>query len=442
MFDFIFSIWDVILNFWQQEWFWAIVAILVTLIVFILGQRSENKISRAGFIYNISNDFANNDRILKVYQWLEGCRRKSDNVDNYRLLNLTASTSIFDKGEEKELEIDFIDIDTYINHFESVYIILKTVKIKSIDELFQQRFFSFMMNPFIQREELFECFSSDKNDFLLYKKWLKSIYRRKNFNNNALIIYLKKYTCGNFEFNFRIKKTHNFFKRITTYFKVRHYLFNYVYYICDPMCKYGYYKFANRNGEKKTLRIIKSSESDADDILKLQDRVVGNMDNPEWFCKSTQEEIKTALKNPDDYLCIQVADNSKIVAFAYVILQPSEEHNLYLDLKKEHIDTPSDKYCIFETVFVDNDYRGYGIQSLLVDVLCDWSRKKGKHSICATVHPNNKYSQRNFENRGFEKVTACPITKYNNKRNYFIKKLAKRNFFRNQNDTYTIFPET
>jgi len=417
-----------------EEWFWAIMAVVSTLVIFILQQRTENKISRATFVYSISNDFAANDRILKVYQWLEKCRRENLNVTNVRDLKLTDSDTIYDK-DDKELAIDFIDIDTYINHFEAVYIILETVRIDSIDELFQQRFFSFMLNPFIQKEELFECFSSDKNDFLLFRKWLCSIYTRKGNRNDEMVEYLNTYTCGSFEFLPLPEGEER--RRLRYDRRVRRYLQNYVYYICDPHCRYGYYAFTDKQRDRKVMRLIRSAREDVQEILALQQEVTQELSVKEWFCPSTEAELCTALADPKQYLCLQVVDKRRIVAFAYVILRPDASHDLCEDLRREGLLNRTTA-AVFETVFVHPAYRGYGIQDVLVDVLSEWSRECGAEALVATVHPDNTYSRKNFEQNGYKSLTDQPIEKYGSKRMYYAKTLSRR--CRRDSKEYTVFP--
>lgn len=418
----------------RQEWFWAIVAIMISVLIFAWEQGSANKISRAGFIYNISNDFANNDRILKVYQWIEECRRQNQNVRSCRHLTFSTSSSVFQQTQTNSPDLEFIDIDTYINHFESVYIILENVQINSIDELFQQRFFTFMMNPYIQKEELFECFSSDVNDFRLCKKWIMSIYRRKHYDVQALVEYLHTYTCGTFELSKPILWEKNPIKRLIQHHKISNYLLNYIDYICDPQCRYGYYPFFNKASDRKVLRIIEPSIEDLDSILQLQDTVTQSLSNSDHFYPSTQAELSAAIRNPDRYWTVQVLDGEKVAAFAYVIRDPDAQYDLYTHLSKRI--KPSDR-CVFETVFVHPDYRGYGIQSVLIDVLCAWAKENGKRSICATVHPENKSSINNFTQNGFVCVTEAPIAKYGSTRNLYLCDLTKKS---KSKAHYTVYP--
>ncbi len=167
----------------------------------------------------------------------------------------------------------------------------------------------------------------------------------------------------------------------------------------------------------------KCNIDDYDDIMQLQEDVINNMSKTEWFCPSTDDEIKTALKNPNDYLCVKVLDENRVIAFSYVILNPTGSADLHKDLVDNNLIDEIKRYSTFETVFVSPEYRGYGIQSMLIDMLCDWVKKMGKCSICATVHPENIYSQNNFEKSGFTLANPEPLPKYGGIRNYFLKNL-------------------
>lgn len=431
--------WSVIVRFITEEWFWAMITIVITLCVFVAETHSQNKISRANFVYNISNDFGNNERILRVYQWLEKCRRQNSAVDNYRQLHISTDTGIYDE-DKKETAIDFIDIDTYINHFEVVYVILNSVNIRNIDQLFQQRFLCFMFNPYIQKEELFACFLPDENDFLLQKKWLRSLYQRNRFTPEAFVRYLNTFTCGDYEFSLeRLALTKDLWPR-TYAQKVKDYLMNYVLHICNPACRYGFFAFRNRAGDEKVLRIIRSQQNDKADILSLQQRIVSSMENPHWFFSSSEAEIQTALDNPKDNACVQICDGSKVVAFGFVILNPTTQQDINADLKAHGLPYADTNQCILDTVFVDPAYRGFGLQDTIIRVLCSWAATLGKRNMAATIHPENHFSADNFQKNGFEKITSEPIPKYDGLRNVFSKDLSEKDTQKELDGTYTIYP--
>lgn len=443
MLDNLINIRNMLAGFLREEWFWAIIAIIVTLLSFIIQMQKENEISRANFVYNISNDFANNDRILRVYQWLEKCRRANSKVTSYPALHIATDAGVYDEDRSEDT-LDFIDIDTYVNHFEAVYVILRSVNIKNIDELFQQRFLSFMFNPYIQKEELFACFGPDANDFLLLKEWLTSIDRRNRFSCEAFIDYLSTYTCGTYEFSKNsLVSTKKHWPLLYSQ-KIKEYLLNYVYYICDPDCQYGYYRFYKNKGtpaeEFKILRIIRSGKSDKHSILDLQQRVISSMENPEWYSPSTEAEIQAALENPQDYSCIQVCSGDRVVAFSFAIINPTQHQDIILDLKEQGHPYAKQGQCILDTIFVDPNYRGFGIQKVLINILCSWAATLGKRNISATVHPDNHFSGDNFLKNGFTLITKAPIAKYGSHRNVFTKKLSSKDICKSHNGSYVIYP--
>lgn len=183
--------------------------------------------------------------------------------------------------------------------------------------------------------------------------------------------------------------------------------------------------FVNLNNKEKreTFEIGQPNTGDINSIIELQKQVVSHMNTSGWYQVSTPEEIEQAVNDNQNYLCLSVKHEKKLVAFAYVILNPDIEHNLYCDLKENGIDFSydSDDYAIFETSFVSPEYRGYGLQSFLIKALLSWTKLIGKKAICATIHPDNIYSERNFVKNGYVNITEQPLNKYGNKRNYFIK---------------------
>lgn len=100
----------------------------------------------------------------------------------------------------------------------------------------------------------------------------------------------------------------------------------------------------------------------------------------------------------------------------------------------------SNAQCILDTVFVDPDYRGFGMQKVLINVLCSWSATLGKRHIAATVHPENRFSAKNFIESGFALITQSPIAKYDSQRNIFTKKLSGKDAKKSSDGKYSIYP--
>lgn len=430
----------------EQEWFVALIALVVTLLISFREQRTGNRISRSDFIYRINGDYSSNEQLLKVYNWVEKCCRENEHTQNYRLLENNTGASVF----SSESEIDFTDIDTYINLFESVYVIRKAVKMENLDKLFQQRFLTFMHNPYVQREVLFPGFVSNENIFSLYDKWLKMPYKRCRFNSFRFADYLSQYTCGSYEYVLDQED----YQKLNPIHKLRrrwsqiHYIRNFVPNICNPDCKYGYYRLTRFNRvegktESLTVRIIRSNPTDLDDLLALQEQVVSAMgERAGYYVGLDREELGRMLS---DHYCIpiQLDVNKHIVAFALLILHPEEPYILstYAD---GSLEMPSGIESILETVFVDPAYRGYGMQSLLIDILCRLAHFRKANTVWATVHPNNRFSYQNFEKNDFKQATKAPIDRYGSAdgiRRLYCRDVSRLPMKDKNTGKYCIYPE-
>lgn len=426
----------------NQEWFVAVIALIATLVIFFLEQRSGNRISRSDFIYRINNDFSSSERILKVYEWIGKCCDENRNIPNYRRLTNINTPDIF----SQESEVSFSDIDTYINLFESVFVIRKAVKMRNLDRLFQQRFLTFMHNPYVQREVLFPNFHSNGNLFMLYKIWLRMPYRRFRLDSFRFARYLSSYTCGDYEYKLEYEN----YKKLSPIRKLHrrwvqiHYINSFVRNICDPDCKYGYYLLQKRDkatGLKTdlTVRIIRSDATDVDDIFALQSKVMSAMPRPEFNHPSEKAEFVRAVE--DHYFVpLQIDVNDKIAAFALLILRPEENYRLsrYAD---SDCAAPSGIEGVLETVFVDPEFRGYGMQRLLVDVICRIARYRKAKSVWATVHPDNLFSYRNIEQSGFTLAAKEPIDIYGSKRRLYVRDVSHLKMKDKETGRYCIYPE-
>lgn len=148
---------------------------------------------------------------------------------------------------------------------------------------------------------------------------------------------------------------------------------------------------------------------DIDMILVLQDRVHFVMKQKEWFAYTSRAELESAFECGSP--AVAVMSGEKMIAFAYLILNPDSSQSLcrFADFD---ILPYFGSDCVLDTVFVDPDFVGYGIQSLLIERLKRIAHENGKTSVWATVHPDNAFSSRNFIKSGFIKANSEPIEKY------------------------------
>ena len=395
------------------EWLWTALGFLGMVITFIVGMRTSNRLSTNDFIYRINSDFANNEKILDAYKWLDKCRKENKFTHNYRRIKGVLG---------KRNKVDFTTIDTYSNHFESVYVIRKVISMKTIDRLFQQRFLYFMHNSYVQKEMFFHDYEAYENLFLLLKEWIKVSIKRHGRNWMIMSDYLRQFTCGDYEYRYNKQ----YYDSLSWIYKIRQNskyiegIIEYVPSICNPKCRYGYYSLSKRNNNQSlVVRIIQSVETDIDDIIALQDDVHKNMKNREWYFPYSQCELQNAIH---DRKCIllQIDVGSKIAAFAVVILAPKDKYRLS---KLVNIKSNRNKEAVLETVFVADEYRGYGMQSLLIDIMCHLAALRGATSFWASVHPDNKYSSNNIIKNGFTKKNSGPVPKYDGVRDIYCRNI-------------------
>ncbi len=162
-----------------------------------------------------------------------------------------------------------------------------------------------------------------------------------------------------------------------------------------------------------------AQSSDIENILALQNSVVENINIKEWFVPSTKAELELAFSRPQEFVMLKVEREDKLMAFSYIILNPDESNDISRDIKA----LQNKNCCVYETVFVSPECRGYGLQSKLISMLTDIAKQKGKDFIVATVHPDNVYSSSNFIKNGYSKLNDIPLSKYGSVRDYYGKKL-------------------
>ena len=143
------------------------------------------------------------------------------------------------------------------------------------------------------------------------------------------------------------------------------------------------------------------------------------MNHQEWYFPFSRDELQASIHNGNCIL-LQLDVDSRVVAFAVVILKPSDKYRLSALVPAQRIDR--DKEAVLETIFVDKEFRGYGMQSLLIDIMCHLAAERKATSLWASVHPENKFSRTNFEKNGFVKMTSDgPVSLYDGVRDIYCR---------------------
>lgn len=143
----------------------------------------------------------------------------------------------------------------------------------------------------------------------------------------------------------------------------------------------------------------KCSIKDLDSIMELQKKICDGMDDSDWFVATSREENMFFLTAPNTIYGI--FDNEKLVAYGSLGFPGKKVDNLGRDL-----DWPEEKVlrcATLDTIVVDSDYRGLGLQRKLINLCVEHARQtKPDCIVLTTICPDNIYSLRNALAEGFE----------------------------------------
>jgi len=168
-----------------------------------------------------------------------------------------------------------------------------------------------------------------------------------------------------------------------------------------------------KNGEK--LMLTKLTLENIEDIMRLQDKVSGAIINKETYVCSSKEDFEEAIRNIGCLLGYKT-EAQRLVALGAYMSYGYDSHNYGYDLEftKEELLTVGQ----IESMIVDPEYRGNGLQKKLCEALEGIARKEQKTYIMATVSPMSIYSLDNFLALGY--ANKREKLKYGGLRRYIL----------------------
>lgn len=153
---------------------------------------------------------------------------------------------------------------------------------------------------------------------------------------------------------------------------------------------------------KDILNIRYCTLQDLDAIMELQKRIDDGMHIHEWFVSTSREENTVFLSEPN--AIIGIYDNTKLIAYASVGFSGKEKNNLGWDL--DWAEEKVLRCATLDTIVVDSDYRGLGLQRKLIELCVKHARNTMPDcTLLTTICPDNIYSLRNALATGFEILT-------------------------------------
>lgn len=180
------------------------------------------------------------------------------------------------------------------------------------------------------------------------------------------------------------------------------------------------YKYLFKYITNKNIKIKKCNANDVDSIYDIQNIVIDNFKEEKgYFLPFKKDAYLRIVNDPinDGEIYGAFIDNKMI---AWIFLSVS---NRMKELK-QMIPKIKGNCADIDGVIVLPEYRGYGLQKILVKYLEEKAREKGISNIIAEVTFGNVYSLRNLKDLGYEEQTWYQKDE-NIKRYILLKKLGE-----------------
>jgi len=155
-----------------------------------------------------------------------------------------------------------------------------------------------------------------------------------------------------------------------------------------------------------SVTIKKGTSSDVGALVDLLCAVRETMPVKEWFYVDTPEEFCHQMDEGIMELWL-ATDEDRIVG-AFDLLVPGLREINYgyaLGFTKEELL----RVVNMDSVAVDPEYQGQGIQRKLLQTAEDWLKEQGNRILLCTIHPDNCYSLQNGLKLGYEIQKQLPV---------------------------------
>lgn len=170
---------------------------------------------------------------------------------------------------------------------------------------------------------------------------------------------------------------------------------------------------------KRSIEIRKCTSKDVDDIYNIQNVVIDNFNDEEkgYFLPFKKETYLRIVNDPiNDGEIYGAFINNKMIAWIFLSVS-----NRMKELK-QMIPNIEGACADIDGVIVLPEYRGNGLQKILVRYLENKAKEKGIKNIIAEVTFGNNYSLNNLKALGYEEKTWYQKDE-NIKRYILLKKL-------------------
>lgn len=135
---------------------------------------------------------------------------------------------------------------------------------------------------------------------------------------------------------------------------------------------------------------------DLDRVLELQEKTILELEDRSVLRRNTPEILAQALSDKNLAIGTFIEDNLIAVAIAVDPVPP--ETDLRKTLQTHFVDNAMD----LKLVIVQKEYRGNGLQKVLMYALEQMAVAQGYTHFCTSVSPNNKHSIHNMLSMGYD----------------------------------------
>ncbi len=174
---------------------------------------------------------------------------------------------------------------------------------------------------------------------------------------------------------------------------------------------------AHGGNSTQTFLFRQAEKEDFSAIMALQDIAAAAVpkEKRHTFVLLTKEELTESLA--EDF-CVTVwasrgkarhdaQEEAVLAAFSLVVLNRITDRNLgtYLGYDREQLL----RTVTYDTTFVHPDFRGFGLQRIIIGIKSDEALRRGASQALATVSPDNAQSMANTLAMGFEVAERRPM---------------------------------
>ena len=154
------------------------------------------------------------------------------------------------------------------------------------------------------------------------------------------------------------------------------------------------------------------------EILDLQEEAFEHLEDKKILRRNSKDVLQSCLYDP--HYTLGAFLNDKLIAFSIWFDAGETEENIGLDVGLEG--EKLNEVINMKLIIVSPQYRGNGLQRIMMNYLENIAKEKNKKIIFTTVSPDNVYSCNNFLALGYNYETTK--IKYGGlKRNIYSKKI-------------------